>query len=106
VSQFSLPEASTSMMSIFSKLKRSKKAAKVHKQIASEQTNAENSPKPPYKHVPTHAYYDALIGSPSSWKHEDKVKIKEQRAERRSMMSSEPSIISQPENRSHNQSLI
>jgi hypothetical protein len=87
-------------MSIFTKLKRSKKAAEVHKLVASEQMNAEKIPKPPYKHVPTHAFYDALIGSPSSWKHEGKIEIKEQRAERRSM-SSELSITSERENRVH-----
>ena len=93
-------------MSIFTKLKRSKKAAKVHKQVASEQMNAEKIPQPPYKHVPTHAFYDALIGSPSSWKYGNIIKIKDQRAERQSMMSSEASITSQRENSALTQSFI
>ncbi len=92
-------------MSIFSRLKRSKKAAKMHKKIASEQISAENVPKPPYKHIPTHAYLDALSGCPSSWMHEDRIKIMEQRAERRSMKSTDPSLSSQRENLPHAQSL-
>jgi hypothetical protein len=84
-------------MSIFSRLKKSKKAAKMHKKIASEQMNAEELPKPPYRHIPTHAFFDALTGGPSSWKYGDKIKIVEQHAERRSMISSDPSLSSQRE---------
>src|SRR5277367_4704000 len=73
-------------MSIFSRLKLSKKAAKDHKQKLSQQVNSEDVPKPPYKHVPTHAAVDALTGAPSSWKHEDRPKILEHH-KRRSMMS-------------------
>jgi len=73
-------------MSIFSRLKLSKKAAKEHKQKVSQQINSEHVPKPPYKHVPTHAAVDALTGAPSSWKHEDRPKILEHH-KRRSMMT-------------------
>lgn len=73
-------------MSIFSKLKLSKKAAKDHKQKLSQQINSEDIPKVPYKHVPTHAAVDALTGAPSSWKHEDRPKILEHH-KRRSMMT-------------------
>jgi hypothetical protein len=73
-------------MSIFSRLKLSKKAAKEHKQKASQQINSKDVPKPPYKHIPTHAAVDALTGAPSSWKHEDRPKILEQH-KRRSIMS-------------------
>jgi hypothetical protein len=62
-------------MSIFSKLKQSKKAAKEHKHKSSQQIEAEYIPKPPYKHVPTHAAVDALLGAPSSWQHDFKPKI-------------------------------
>ena len=73
-------------MSIFSRLKQSKKAAKEHKAKASQQITAEERPKQPYKHIPTHAAIDALSGAPSSWKHEDKPRILEQHR-RRSMMT-------------------
>jgi hypothetical protein len=81
-------------MSIFSRLKRSKKAAKMHKKMASEQMNAEELPKPPYKHIPTHAFFDALTGGPPNWKYGDKIKIMEKYTER-SMMSSDPTLSSQ-----------
>ncbi len=61
-------------MSIFSRMKFAKKAAEEHKAKTSKQ---EDLPKVPYKHVPTHAAVDALSGAPSSWKHEDRPKIKE-----------------------------
>ena len=93
-------------MALFSRLKRSKKAAKMHKQIASEKMGAEDLPKQPYKHVPTHAFFDALNGGPSNWKQVDKMKIREQRAERRSLMSSDPSLSSRQDDRTHAQSLI
>lgn len=73
-------------MSILSILKLSKKAAKEHKQKVSQQINAQEIPKPPYKHIPTHAAVDALTGAPSGWKHEDRPKILEHH-KRRSMMS-------------------
>lgn len=73
-------------MSIFSRLKMSKKAAKEHKQKLSQKANSDDIPKAPYRHVPTHAALDALTGAPSSWKHEDRPKILEHH-KRRSMMS-------------------
>lgn len=73
-------------MSIFSKLKQSKKAAKEHKAKSSKQIQAEELPQAPYKHVPTHAAVDALSGAPSSWQHEDRPRILEQH-KRRSMMT-------------------
>jgi hypothetical protein len=42
----------------------------------------------PYKHVPTHAAVDALSGAPSSWKHEDRPKIKEHHKRRSQMVIS------------------
>jgi len=70
-------------MSVFSKIKLSKRAAKEHKEKGKEK---EREPaKVPYKHIPTHAAFDALSGAPSSWKHEDRPKIKEQH-KRRSQM--------------------
>jgi len=44
--------------------------------------------KMPYKHVPTHAAVDALSGAPSSWKHEDRPKIKEHHKRRSQMVIS------------------
>jgi hypothetical protein len=71
-------------MSVFSKIKLSKKAAKEHKEKAAEKNKG--PVKIPYKHIPTHAAVDALSGAPSSWKVEDRSKIKEY-YKRRSQMA-------------------
>jgi hypothetical protein len=74
-------------MSVFSKIKEGRKAAKDHK-AKKEVENKENEEpvKVPYKHIPTHAAVDALSGAPSSWKHEDRSKIKKHH-QRRSQMT-------------------
>lgn len=72
-------------MSVFSKIKLSRKAAKEHKVKAAEK-GADKPVAVPYKHIPTHAAVDALNGAPSSWKHEDLPKIKEHH-KRRSQMA-------------------
>jgi hypothetical protein len=72
-------------MSVFSKLKLAKKASKEHKAKAAEK-DKEQVAKVPYKHVPTHAAVDALSGAPSSWKAEDRPKIREHH-KRRSQMA-------------------
>ncbi|KAL9042490.1 MAG: hypothetical protein Q9214_003766 [Letrouitia sp. 1 TL-2023] len=77
-------------MSIFSKIKGAKKAADKHKQ---EQASAEKRAQVPYRHIPTHAAVDALIGAPSSWREEDRAAIKHQH-KRRSMMSRNSSALS------------
>lgn len=70
-------------MSIFSKIKESRKAAKTHKEkIAAKEVDV----TVPYKHVPTHAAVDALSGAPSTWKADDRSKIKEHH-KRRSQMA-------------------
>jgi hypothetical protein len=73
-------------MSVFSKIKLSKKAAKQHKE--KEKGKAAEPVKTPYKHIPTHAAFDALSGAPSSWKHEDRPKIREQHKRRSKMVIS------------------
>jgi hypothetical protein len=78
-------------MSIFSRIKKSKNAAKQHKeQVAADQDHQkkveEAIAKVPYKHVPTHAAIDALSGAPSSWRNEDRPRIREQH-KRRSQMT-------------------
>jgi hypothetical protein len=70
-------------MSVFSKIKLSKRAAKQHKEKEKEK-DAEPV-KVAYKHVPTHAAFDALNGAPPSWKHDDRTKIKEQHKRRSEM---------------------
>ncbi|PSN74136.1 hypothetical protein BS50DRAFT_8962 [Corynespora cassiicola Philippines] len=58
-------------MSIFSRLKKAKKAAEDHKKAA-ESPAAEPKPPPvPYKHKPTHAAEDALAASPMAWSPEE-----------------------------------
>lgn len=66
-------------MSIFSRLKGAKK-----QKVAAASDN--QPPKEPYRHVPTHAAIDALSGAPSSWKSEDKPKIRELNQRRSQMM--------------------
>lgn len=76
-------------MSIFSKIKGSKRAAQQHKAAAEEQQQKQEQAavtKVPYKHVPTHAAVDALSGAPSTWKNEDRAKILEHH-KRRSQMT-------------------
>jgi hypothetical protein len=73
-------------MSVFSKIKRSKKAAKEHKE--KEKEKAAEPVKVPYKHTPTHAAFDALSGAPSTWKYEDRPKIREHHQRRSQMVIS------------------
>lgn len=68
-------------MSVFSKIRKSKKAAKEHKAKEKEK-DPEAVVKVSYKHTPTHAAIDALSGAPSSWNQEDRPKIKEQHKKR------------------------
>ena len=65
-------------MSIFSKIKGAKKAAKEHKLAEAQKTPVEQVDKPqPYWHVPTHAAADALSGAPASFREEDRTAIRE-----------------------------
>lgn len=72
-------------MSILGRLKQSRKAAKQHKEKAAEK-ETKAVVKAPYKHIPTHAAVDALSGAPSTWKYDDRLKIKEHH-NRRSQMN-------------------
>jgi hypothetical protein len=81
-------------MSIFGKLRRAKQAANDQKgkNAASTQAKAESVP---YKHVPTHAATDALLGAPATWREQDKKAIQAQN-QRRSQyhLSRNPSALS------------
>ncbi|CAG8951776.1 hypothetical protein HYFRA_00005579 [Hymenoscyphus fraxineus] len=77
-------------MSIFSKIKQSRQAAKEHKAKTAEKGKENEPVKVPYKHIPKHAAVDALSGAPSSWKHEDRSKIKQQHQRRSQMAMSRP----------------
>ncbi len=72
-------------MSVFSKIMMSRKAAKEHKNKVAEK---EKETEAAYKHTPTHAAVDALSGAPSSWKLEDRSKIKEHHKRRSQMVIS------------------
>jgi hypothetical protein len=75
------------IMSIFSKISKSKQAAREAKGKAIEKEQKEEAVvKVPYKHVPTHAAVDALSGAPSTWKAHDRIKIREHH-KRRSQMA-------------------
>ncbi|CZR63928.1 uncharacterized protein PAC_13825 [Phialocephala subalpina] len=76
-------------MSVFSKIARSRKAAKEHKnKVAEKDKEPEVAVKAPYKHTPTHAAVDALSGAPSTWNAEDRPKIKEHHKRRSEMVIS------------------
>jgi hypothetical protein len=79
-------------MSIFSKLRRAKQAADSKK----EKNAVESKPPPaPYKHVPTHAATDALLGAPATWREQDKKAIQAQHKRRSEYnLSRNPSSLS------------
>ncbi|MCJ1399772.1 hypothetical protein MMC11_002975 [Xylographa trunciseda] len=79
-------------MSIFSKFSRAKRAAEKHKSLKAAKEEPKESA--PYKHVPTHAAVDALLGAPSSWQHEDREAIRFQNDKRRSQMIRSSSHLS------------
>ncbi|KAF2002398.1 hypothetical protein P154DRAFT_573972 [Amniculicola lignicola CBS 123094] len=56
-------------MSIFSRMKKAKKAAAEHKKVAiqEQKEEIEKPPPVPYKHIPTHAAQDALSAMPTVW---------------------------------------
>lgn len=71
-------------MSIFGKLRRAKQAADSQK---GKNIAAKSDPKPvPYKHIPTHAATDALLGAPATWRERDKKAIQAQN-QRRSQLN-------------------
>ncbi|KAI0539640.1 hypothetical protein GGR58DRAFT_512187 [Xylaria digitata] len=74
-------------MSVFSIIKRGRAQAKEHSAKQADKDKAE-SVKLPYKHVPTHAATDAIATAPSSWKQDDRSKIREQNRRRSAMMAS------------------
>ncbi|KAL2065610.1 hypothetical protein VTL71DRAFT_3280, partial [Oculimacula yallundae] len=75
-------------MSIFSKFKGAKKAAKDHK--AAEKQKEATDTVVPYKHTPTHAAVDALSGAPSSWSRNDAGRIKAEHKRRSEMVLKSP----------------
>lgn len=74
-------------MSVFSIVKKGRQQAKERDAEAAQKGKAEPV-KQPYKHVPTHAAIDAMSGSPSSWKHEDRPKIMAQNRRRSAIAAS------------------
>lgn len=80
-------------MSIFSKLRRAKQAADSQKDKRAATT--EKPKAAPYKHIPTHAASDALLGAPATWREQDKKAIKKEH-QRRSQynLSRNPSSLS------------
>ncbi|KAI2635519.1 hypothetical protein GGS21DRAFT_539099 [Xylaria nigripes] len=74
-------------MSVFSIMKRGRAQAKEHNAKQADKEKAE-AVKLPYKHIPTHAAADALATAPSSWKQDDRSRIKEQNQRRSAMAAS------------------
>ncbi|GAW16065.1 hypothetical protein ANO14919_054880 [Xylariales sp. No.14919] len=73
-------------MSVFSIIKRGRAQAKEHSAKQADKDKSE-AVKLPYKHVPTHAATDAIATAPSSWKQDDRSKIREQNRRRSAMMA-------------------
>ncbi|KAI1425435.1 hypothetical protein F5Y12DRAFT_784694 [Xylaria sp. FL1777] len=77
-------------MSVFSIIKRGRAQAKEHSAKQADKDKAE-AVKLPYRHVPTHAASDAIATAPSSWKQDDRSKIREQNRRRSAMAASRTS---------------
>ncbi|KAK8052097.1 hypothetical protein PG993_003482 [Apiospora rasikravindrae] len=69
---------------MFSIIKKGRQQAKDHSAKAAEKTKDEETKKP-YRHVPTHAALDAMAGTPSSWRDEERPRILEQHRRRSAM---------------------
>ncbi|KAJ4300401.1 hypothetical protein N0V88_003075 [Collariella sp. IMI 366227] len=74
-------------MSVFSMIKRGRRAAKEHRAERAEKEKKE-AEKAPYRHVPKHAAIDALSGGPAGWRENDRVRIVEQNRRRSAMTAS------------------
>ncbi|KAL2159907.1 hypothetical protein VTH06DRAFT_2040 [Thermothelomyces fergusii] len=72
-------------MSVFSVIKRGRQAAKEHRAEQARKEKDEEA-KPPYKHVPTHAALDAMLGGPAGWREADRARIVEQNRRRSAAM--------------------
>ncbi|KAK8090924.1 hypothetical protein PG994_000429 [Apiospora phragmitis] len=69
---------------MFSIIKKGRQQAKEHTTKVAEKTKEEETKKP-YKHVPTHAALDAMAGTPSSWRDEERPRILEANRRRSAM---------------------
>ncbi|KAL2153173.1 hypothetical protein VTH82DRAFT_4328 [Thermothelomyces myriococcoides] len=74
-------------MSVFSVIKRGRQAAKEHR-AEQARKEKEEAAKPVYKHVPTHAATDAMLGGPAGWREADRARIVEQNRRRSAMTAS------------------
>ncbi|KAK3898766.1 hypothetical protein C8A05DRAFT_18708 [Staphylotrichum tortipilum] len=74
-------------MSVFSMIKRGRRAAKEHRAEQAKKEK-EESQKAPYKHVPRHAATDAMSGGPAGWRENDRHRIVEQNRRRSAMTAS------------------
>ncbi|KAI1394118.1 uncharacterized protein F4822DRAFT_387108 [Hypoxylon trugodes] len=87
-------------MSVISVIKRGREQAKEHKVKENNAKKAEKakeeSVKPPYKHIPTHAAADALSGAPAYWRQTDRPKIIEQNRRRAAMLANRPNMVGMP----------
>ena len=68
-------------MAIFSRLRKAKQAADNQKGKMAA-TAESKPPAAPYKHIPTHAASDALLGAPATWREQDKKAIQDQHLKR------------------------
>ncbi|MBE3042809.1 hypothetical protein IMZ48_09600 [Candidatus Bathyarchaeota archaeon] len=69
---------------MFSIIRRGRQQAKEHSQNKAERKRKEDA-QPTYRHVPTHAAADALVGAPPTSRAEDKPRIMEENRRRGGM---------------------
>lgn len=74
-------------MAVFGALRRGRQAAKEHSAKQAEKQKQEQE-RPPYKHVPTHAAVDAMMGAPAGWRGDDRTRIIEAHRRRSTMSAS------------------
>ena len=91
-------------MSILSKFRKAKQAAdsQKDKNVAAAESKEKVAP---YRHVPTHAATDALLGAPATWREQDKKAIQAQHKRKsQSHLSRNPSSLSNVTTLNHDQS--
>lgn len=71
-------------MSVFSIIRRGRQQAKEHSREQAERRR-KDATQPAYKHVPTHAAVDALVGGPPTSRADDKPRIMEENKRRSAM---------------------
>ncbi|KAH9909052.1 hypothetical protein F4778DRAFT_210761 [Xylariomycetidae sp. FL2044] len=83
--------------SFIQNVRKGRNQAKRHLAEKAEQAKHEQqeaSTRLPYRHVPTHAYSDAISSAPPSWRDDDRTRIRELNRSRNEMMASGIDLVS------------